>query len=192
MTAIGVGIHGAEAQDGAQVSIVDFAFQPASVEVPAGGTVTWTNTGAAPHTATADGGAFDSGQLAPGATFSQTFNAVGNFPYHCEIHPEMVGTVNVVEATAAQTAPAADTAAETPAPEAEVVVPAAEASPAAVDAAATGGQEGQGQGGRRARQLPATGTGIMALDEPNGSLALLAALAAAVLALVALRTYRRV
>lgn len=93
--ALGIGVRGAVAQDGAAVSIVDFAFEPASVEVPAGSTVTWTNTGAAPHTVTADDGSFDSGQLAPGATFSQTFDSRGDFIYHCTIHPQMTGTISV-------------------------------------------------------------------------------------------------
>ena len=43
------------------VAIVDFAFEPATVEIPAGTTVCWTNTGARSHTATSDTGAFDSG-----------------------------------------------------------------------------------------------------------------------------------
>ena len=58
---LGTGLDSVHAQGGTAVSIVDFAFQPASIEVPAGSTVTWTNTGAAPHTVTADDGAFDSG-----------------------------------------------------------------------------------------------------------------------------------
>jgi len=83
------------AQGGAAVSIVDFAFQPGSVEVAAGGTVTWTNTGQATHTVTADDGTFDSGQLAPGSSFSQTFDTAGTFTYHCAIHPQMTGTITV-------------------------------------------------------------------------------------------------
>src|SRR5829696_6961642 len=100
----GAGLRGADAQDGAAITIVDFAFQPASLEVPAGTTVTWTNGGAAPHTVTADGGAFDSGRLAPGATFSQTFDTAGTFTYHCEIHPQMTGTIVVTEASGAPAA----------------------------------------------------------------------------------------
>jgi plastocyanin len=85
----------AAAQGGTSVSIVDFAFQPGSLEVAAGTTVTWTNAGAAPHTVTSDSGAFDSGQLAPGASFSQTFDTPGTYTYHCEIHPNMTGTIVV-------------------------------------------------------------------------------------------------
>lgn len=77
------------------VTIVDFAFQPMAVSVPAGSTVRWSNTGGAPHTVTAFNGAFDSGTINPGGGFSTTFSAPGTYMYHCTIHPNMVGTVNV-------------------------------------------------------------------------------------------------
>ena len=84
----------ASAQD-ASVSIEDFQFNPAAIEVDAGSTVTWTNNGEEPHTATADDGSFDSGTLQPGDTFSYTFDQEGEYPYLCEIHPSMTGTVTV-------------------------------------------------------------------------------------------------
>ena len=77
------------------VRIVQFAFVAASVSVPIGTRVTWSNDDPAPHTVTADGGKFDSRQLDPGATFSMLLDAPGTFSYHCEIHPTMVGTVVV-------------------------------------------------------------------------------------------------
>jgi hypothetical protein len=75
--------------------MVDFAFEPSSVEVQAGTTVTWTNDGQTPHTATADDGSFDSGNVAPGQSFSQAFEQPGTFDYHCEFHPQMTGAVVV-------------------------------------------------------------------------------------------------
>jgi plastocyanin len=75
--------------------IVQFAFVAASLDVPAGTRVTWMNDDPAPHTVTADGGAFDSRQLDPGASFSVVLDTPGVFAYHCEIHPTMVGTVVV-------------------------------------------------------------------------------------------------
>jgi len=75
--------------------IVQFAFVAASLDVPAGTRVTWLNDDPAPHTVTADGGAFDSRQLDPGASFSVVLDTPGTFAYHCEIHPTMVGTVLV-------------------------------------------------------------------------------------------------
>lgn len=85
----------AAAQGAASVSIVDFAFDPGSVTVDAGATVTWTNMGSSPHTVTADDGSFDSGTLDPGGTFSFTFDTAGTVSYHCAIHPNMVGSVAV-------------------------------------------------------------------------------------------------
>ncbi len=88
----------AQAQGRADVAIVDVAYQPASVLVQAGDTVTWTNTGSIPHTVTADDGSIDSGPLAPRASFSQVFPAAGLFIYHCAIHPQMTGAVTITRA----------------------------------------------------------------------------------------------
>jgi len=77
------------------VDIKGFAFSPASLEVAAGTTVTWTNSDSATHTVTADDGSFDSGDLANGATFSFTFDTAGTFTYHCNIHPNMTATIVV-------------------------------------------------------------------------------------------------
>jgi plastocyanin len=82
------------AAGGTAVSIANFAFSPAEVTIKAGDTVTWTNNDSAPHTVT--GADFDSGQLAQGATFSQTFPTAGSFSYKCTIHPSMApGKVTV-------------------------------------------------------------------------------------------------
>ncbi len=75
------------------VEIKEFSFQPATVEVPVGGTVTWTNADAATHTVKGSG--WTSGDLAQGATFSNTFDTAGTFPYSCGIHPSMTGEVVV-------------------------------------------------------------------------------------------------
>jgi len=85
----------ATAQDATAVSIANFAFQPASLQVAVGATVTWTNADSTAHTVTSDTGAFDSGPLAPGASFSQTFTTAGTFTYHCQIHPFMTATIVV-------------------------------------------------------------------------------------------------
>jgi len=78
------------------VRIVDFAYSPAGVTVNVGDTITWTNEDAAPHTATADDGEFDTGTLSRGASGSQTFSSAGTFSYFCTIHPSMTATVTVV------------------------------------------------------------------------------------------------
>ena len=71
------------------------AFAPDQLEIAVGGTVTWTNTDTVAHTTTADQGSWDSGSVAPGGMFSSTYSTAGTFPYHCAIHPGMVGTVVV-------------------------------------------------------------------------------------------------
>ena len=77
------------------VVIRDFAFGPPEVRIPAGGRVTWINCDEDSHTSTADEGAWSSPLLAPGDAFTQTFNAAGEFAYHCEPHPFMTGRVVV-------------------------------------------------------------------------------------------------
>jgi plastocyanin len=57
--------------------------------------VTWTNNDSTTHTSTSNNGAWNSGGIAPGRSFSQTFQTAGTFVYHCSIHPGMVGTVTV-------------------------------------------------------------------------------------------------
>ncbi len=75
------------------VDIADFAFSTGPLEIAAGTTVTWTNQDDVPHTATADDESFDSGRLENGASFSQTFDSPGTYPYHCDFHPNMTGTI---------------------------------------------------------------------------------------------------
>lgn len=77
------------------VELDGFAFTPPIVEVPVGTEVTWTNRDPETHTVTSDAGAFDSGALRPGATFSSRFPAAGRFPYLCQIHPSMEGEIVV-------------------------------------------------------------------------------------------------
>jgi plastocyanin len=91
------------------VTIADFAFSPPMLTITAGDTVTWTNEDPVVHTATSTTGAFDSGDLAQGASFSFTFTTPGTYAYVCTPHPEMTGQI-VVQATAP-----AQTAAPTPA-----------------------------------------------------------------------------
>jgi plastocyanin len=86
---------GESAASAMTVEIKDFAFNPPSIEIAAGTTVTWTNSDSAPHTATQDGGGFQSGRLDQGQSFSFTFDTAGTFEYHCEFHPNMHGTVVV-------------------------------------------------------------------------------------------------
>jgi plastocyanin len=104
----------AEAQS-ASVAMVDNVFQPASIAVPAGTTVTWVNRGQIIHTATSNTAVFDSGVVNPGGSYSFRFTTAGTYAYTCIVHPDtMRGTIVVqaaapptVQATVAPAPPAA-------------------------------------------------------------------------------------
>ncbi|HXW83709.1 MAG TPA: plastocyanin/azurin family copper-binding protein [Candidatus Binataceae bacterium] len=81
----------------AQVSVVDDTYEPFNVVIKQGQTVVWTNRGVENHTVTNNPGIVDdcspastepivSPTMNPGDTFAHTFNSVGMFAYHCEIH----------------------------------------------------------------------------------------------------------
>jgi outer membrane biosynthesis protein TonB len=75
------------------INIVNMAFQPAFVTAKVGQKVTWKNKDTTTHTATADSGEFATGFLDPGAQASITVSSVGEFNYHCSVHPTMKGTL---------------------------------------------------------------------------------------------------
>jgi plastocyanin len=79
-----------------------YLYEPDTIQVKVGDTVTWTNTDDALHTVTSGSGTdenmgaeFDSGMMSTGKTFEHTFGTAGEFPYFCIIHPDMVGNVLV-------------------------------------------------------------------------------------------------
>ena len=86
-----------EAVRSEKVEIVDFSYDPDPVTIQAGGKVIWINRDSEPHTATADDGSFDTGTLEEGKLKSESFKDPGEYPYFCEIHPQMRGTIEVVE-----------------------------------------------------------------------------------------------
>ncbi|MFB8006772.1 cupredoxin family copper-binding protein [Nocardia sp. NPDC056000] len=77
------------------VTIDNFAFAPATLTVPVGTTVTWTNRDEEPHNVAASDGGFHSPNLGAGATYTFTFTKAGTFAYICAIHPFMHATVVV-------------------------------------------------------------------------------------------------
>jgi plastocyanin len=82
--------------DTVDVNIVGFAFVPDTVRVTQTDVVRWTNSDAVPHTSTSDTvGIWDSGNLNQGQSYSRTFAVLGEFPYHCTIHPTMKAVVIV-------------------------------------------------------------------------------------------------
>ena len=78
-----------------QVIMTNRSYQPQQITVKVGATVTWVNQDAPQHDVVADGGEFKSNLFDKGGTFSFTFTKAGTYPYHCSIHPGMVGTVVV-------------------------------------------------------------------------------------------------
>jgi plastocyanin len=77
------------------VLIQGFKFKPANITIKPGTKVRWINKDSTQHTATANNGAFNSGLLRKGETFSRTFRTVGKKGYHCTPHPFMRGSVVV-------------------------------------------------------------------------------------------------
>jgi plastocyanin len=71
------------------------AFGANPLTVGVGTTVSWTNNDNTTHTTTADGSQWSSGNIAPGGRFNFTFASAGRYTYHCQIHPNMVGTIVV-------------------------------------------------------------------------------------------------
>ena len=81
------------------VTIKDFSFGPKTLTINAGDSVTWTNQGPTGHSTTAKGGAWDSGVLAKGKSFSHTFATAGTYQYFCTPHPFMTATIVVKAAS---------------------------------------------------------------------------------------------
>lgn len=84
-------------QGGTAVAIADFKFNPATLTVPVGTTVTWTNQDEEPHTLAAKDGSLHSPGIDTHGTYSFTFNTPGSYDYICSIHPFMTGTVVVTK-----------------------------------------------------------------------------------------------
>jgi plastocyanin len=85
-----------------EAEIVDFDFSPRRLTVEAGTTLTWSNTGERPHTATDRGGTFDTKPIAPGAAAEVTLSTPGTYFYFCRINPAKMNGVLTVEPGADQ------------------------------------------------------------------------------------------
>ena len=77
------------------VLIEGMRFQPEGLTVAAGDTVVWLNRDMVPHTATSASGRFDSGELAPGKSWTYTVRSTGEFNYICAYHPLMKAILRV-------------------------------------------------------------------------------------------------
>ena len=77
-----------------EVAIAEFAF-PSTIDAKVGDVIGFTNKDSAPHTATLDDDSCTTDNIAQGASAGLTFSAAGDYPFHCRIHPNMVGTIKV-------------------------------------------------------------------------------------------------
>lgn len=75
------------------VSIKNFAFSPAVLNIEVGKTVIWTNYDSVSHPVSGTG--FESGDLPNGRSYSYTFMSAGTFDYICSTHPRMQGQIVV-------------------------------------------------------------------------------------------------
>jgi amicyanin len=78
-----------------QVKISNFKFGPRTLTVKVGTRVTWTNNDAIGHSVNFASGNINSKTLGQDAKFSHTFTVAGTYPYICDIHPFMHGTIVV-------------------------------------------------------------------------------------------------
>ena len=77
------------------VRIHDFAFNPATITVAAGTTVTWINDDDEPHTVSAPDRSYRSTPMDTGGHFAHSYGAPGEYHYFCTLHPNMTGVVIV-------------------------------------------------------------------------------------------------
>jgi len=78
-----------------EVKIDNFSFNPATLTVAVGATVTWINRDDIPHTVVSTDGVFKSKTLDTDEKFSYTFTKAGTYSYFCSIHPKMTGKIVV-------------------------------------------------------------------------------------------------
>jgi plastocyanin len=77
------------------VVMMNTAFNPGTLTVSAGTTVTWQNNDGTTHTSTSDNGVWDTGNIPGGTSKTLTFSNAGTFKYHCSLHAGMSGTIVV-------------------------------------------------------------------------------------------------
>jgi plastocyanin len=77
------------------VKIDNFSFSPATITVPAGTTIRWTNHDDIPHTVVSDDKTFKSKVLDTDEQFTYTFTKPGTYNYFCSLHPKMTAKVVV-------------------------------------------------------------------------------------------------
>jgi LPXTG-motif cell wall-anchored protein len=108
------------AADAKTIAMKDFKFDPQTITINVGDTITWQNGDQTVHTATADDGSFNTNDVAAGASSQAiTFNNAGTFAFYCKYHggpggKGMSGTIVVQAAAATQPTAAAPVQGSTP------------------------------------------------------------------------------
>lgn len=83
--------------ESASISISNFSFDPSSIIISSGTTVTWTNNDSAAHNVTKTAGpvSFSSNNMSQNDKYSFKFTNVGTYEYKCDFHTSMTGKVTV-------------------------------------------------------------------------------------------------
>jgi plastocyanin len=80
----------------ATIHIADGKFEPRTIDIAVGGSVTWINDDVASHNVKfLEPSTFNSGIIKPAATWTQTFASAGTYDYYCDFHNSMKGSVVV-------------------------------------------------------------------------------------------------
>jgi plastocyanin len=95
VTAVAVGAAAPPAAATHTVVIENLQFSPKELTVSRGDRIVWVNKDLFPHTATAEGKAFDSQSIAANASWSYVASKPGTYPYGCTFHPTMKATLTV-------------------------------------------------------------------------------------------------
>lgn len=91
-----VAISGCASQSSNTILINNSAFSPSILNIQVGTTVTWINKANITQQIVSSTGAFSSGNLTNGKSYSYTFNQSGTYPFHSGVNPSMSGTILVV------------------------------------------------------------------------------------------------
>ena len=82
-------------ESGPQILIQNFRFDPPTLEIPVGATVTWVNKDEEIHMVTSSQDLFRSPGLEGDQQFAHRFEKPGTYEYGCALHPQMKGTIVV-------------------------------------------------------------------------------------------------
>ncbi len=82
-----------------KVEISGLSYKPAKLKIKPGDKVIWVNSDDRDHTVQSKDKekSIDSGKIASGDSYSQTFEKAGKFDYGCEYHPRMKGAIEVAD-----------------------------------------------------------------------------------------------